>query len=202
MTELEGETEIVESPEIGNSEQKVFVQIDKDNRVIGWGSSSISEDSIKLLLPSGHPFFASPLSYMYVDQSLIKDDVHELKMLRQQRFEELSKECETEIKGYFKVVLHDTEYAFSYDYEAQLNFTGTLILFNENQIDEVEWTAYNGENVERITLDKTDFLIVTNEAFMHKNGNIHKLRNIIQPLLESCQTKEEINAIKWNDIDD
>ncbi|WP_424474843.1 hypothetical protein [Oceanobacillus kimchii] len=187
---------------LNNEMITIFIQLDEENRVISWGSSTIGENCVEVLIPEDHAFFNSSRSFIYINGELIKDDLHELKILRQQRFDELSKECETEIKGYFKVVLHDTEYAFSYDYEAQLNFTGTLILFNENQIDVVEWTAYNGDNVERITLDKTDFLIVTNEAFMHKNGNIHKLRNIIQPLLESCQTKEEINAIKWNDIDD
>lgn len=194
--EIEVGTEL-EPPEPEVVFMPVFIQVDEENRVTGWGTSSIGEGSVELLLPNDHPFFKAPLSYRYVDDVLVIDNDHELALARESRFSDLSLICENEIKGYFNAVIHGKEYSFSYDYEAQINFTGTMVLFNENAITEVEWTAHREGIAERILLNKEDFITLSGLAFTHKNSRISKLRNSIQVQLENANSLEEIEAVAW-----
>lgn len=124
-----------------------------------------------------------------------EDDI--LNDAKKAKFNELSETCQKEILGYFEATVDSVAFSFSFDNEAQLNFTGTLALFIEGLINEVEWTVYREGVVERITLNKEQFLSVIAEGFKHKNSKIARLRNELQPLIDQAATLEEIENISW-----
>lgn len=116
---------------------------------------------------------------------------------RNHKMQELSDMCNKDILGYFEATVNGVAYLFSFDYEAQANFTGTLALFSEGLVTEMEWTAYENGKATRIALNKANFFSVISVAFDHKNTKIARLRNEFQPLVERATTSEEIEAIVW-----
>lgn len=116
---------------------------------------------------------------------------------RKTQFTILSQDCELDILGYFDAEVRGVTYSFSYDREAQSNFTDTMILFSEGLITEIEWTVHTESSTERIMLSKDDFMIVASQAFLHKNDKISRLRNVIQKEIDSAQSVEEIESVEW-----
>lgn len=126
-----------------------------------------------------------------------KDQNEILEISKEKRFAELSTDCQNAILGYFKATIDEVEYEFSFDREAQANFTGTMNFFGHGIIDSVEWTAWRGEEASRIKLNRDQFYYVVGVAFAHKNEKISRLRNVLQPILSECQSVEEINNVIW-----
>jgi hypothetical protein len=120
-----------------------------------------------------------------------------LSIAKEKRFRELSIQCQDSILGYFKAIINEVEYEFSFDREAQSNFTGTLHFFSNGLIENVEWTAWKDGVAERLILDEVQFMNIAKLAFTHKNQKISKLRNELQPQLDACQTIEELELITW-----
>lgn len=127
-----------------------------------------------------------------------KPEDQKLAEAKLKKFKELDDRCTQEILGYFKATVRDQVYDFSFDSEAQFNFNGTLSLFNAKIIDQVQWTAWQEGNVRRITLSYEEFLQVILPAFQHKDDKIYRLRNILEPVLNSYTTMEEIEALSWD----
>lgn len=113
------------------------------------------------------------------------------------KFEELSNSCQQAILGYFKAIVDGVEYDFSFDREAQANFTGTMIFLGNGLIQTVEWTAWKDGVSQRVVLTKDQFMQIVGIAFSHKDGKISRLRNDLQIQLKNCQSVEEVNAINW-----
>jgi hypothetical protein len=136
------------------------------------------------------------LSYLK-EQNNLTTDIELLNFYKELKLIYFGKVCQEQILGYFKATVNGVEYDFSFDREAQQNFTGTLALFTEGLITEMEWTAWLNGQAERIILDKPTFLSIINVAFAHKNSKISHLRNDIQPLIEQATTIAEVEAISW-----
>jgi hypothetical protein len=120
-----------------------------------------------------------------------------LMQAKSDKLAEMTAVCEEQILGYFEATVNTVAYLFSFDREAQQNFNGTLTFFSEGLITEVEWTVHLNDKVTRISMSKDQFMTVVVTAFSHKNMNISKLRNDIQPRIENAVTLEEVNAISW-----
>ncbi|TNP18949.1 hypothetical protein FHY73_14665 [Bacillus tropicus] len=122
-----------------------------------------------------------------------------LKDIKTVKFNELNDACNKDISGYFDAPVGSETYTFSFDTEAQSNFIGSLALFNEGLMTEVEWTAWKGDTPHRVTLSKEQFLNVAFVAYREKDAKISKLRNVLQPRIEACTTIAEVQAISWDE---
>ncbi|MED2040437.1 hypothetical protein P4V58_25445 [Bacillus wiedmannii] len=122
-----------------------------------------------------------------------------LPVIKVSKFNELNQACNKDISGYFDASVGSETYTFSFDAEAQANFIGSLALFNEGLMTEVEWTAWKGDKAHRVTLSREQFMSVAFVAYREKDEKISKLRNVLQPRVEACTTIEEANAIQWDE---
>ncbi|MED3396469.1 hypothetical protein [Bacillus wiedmannii] len=122
-----------------------------------------------------------------------------LKDVKTVKFNQLNDACNKDILGYFDASVGSETYTFSFDTEAQSNFIGSLALFNEGLMTEVEWTAWKGDTPHRVTLNREQFMSVAFVAYQEKDAKISKLRNVLQPRIEACTTIEEVNAIQWDE---
>lgn len=143
------------------------------------------------------PRYVSGQWVEYMNQSSIDIIVgDDLESLKQKKYDELDKSCESAILGYFKSKINGVEFSFSYDMKAQSRFNGVATSFSRGYITEIEWTAYIDGIRTSIMLTDKDFDTVAMSALIHTTININKFRGkIIQ--LESAQTPEEISAIVW-----
>jgi hypothetical protein len=181
---------------MGEIKLKKIYLIYKEGVIVDW------TDSTEWNLPSvtideNHDFFSNPSNYRFLDGELVNLQTAELEYAKKEKFDYLNFMCQKEIFGYFKVNINGVEYDFSFDKEAQANFTGTMLFFSTNMIQEVEWTAWKNGIVQRLTLDKNTFLNIATTGFNFKNSRISKLRNVLEPQLNECTTLEEINNINW-----
>ncbi|PGT10310.1 hypothetical protein COD03_21330 [Bacillus cereus] len=122
-----------------------------------------------------------------------------LPIIKESKFNELNQACNKDISGYFDAPVGSETYTFSFDAEAQANFIGSLALFNEGLMTEVEWTAWKDDKAHRVNLSKEQFMSVAFIAYREKDAKISKLRNVLQPRIEACTTIEEVKAISWDE---
>lgn len=177
---------------------KFFLDLDKENNVIGYGSSSITSNSVEIELEESHPVFDCPGSFKFVDGELVSDISAVLRQQKDEKFKEMSKRCQSEILGYFMAPVDQQMYYFSFDYEAQSNFIGSMTMFSEGYITEVEWTAHINEKESiRIKLNKQQFITIAMLGFQHKDSKISKLRNVVEPKIEMASTSQEVEAVTW-----
>lgn len=120
----------------------------------------------------------------------------ELKQLKMNQLDEL---CNKSIIEGFDFTINGVSYRFSCSITAQANFQGTDTLFKDGIITDVEWTVIDNSTdvTSRITLDKDTFDQIRLEVFNHINANISKLRNTLQPQVESATSNDEVNSIVW-----
>jgi hypothetical protein len=119
--------------------------------------------------------------------------------LKEAKMEQLDELCNLAIVNGFEHTLGTTNYLFSCSLSAQSNFTGTDLLFKDGTITQAEWTVVDVAkgNVERVTLNQTDFNAVKLKVFQHINSNISKFRNTLQPQVEAATTNNEVDSIVW-----
>jgi hypothetical protein len=122
-----------------------------------------------------------------------------LDQIKLKKIEELDKECGITIENGFDYTIGTTSYHFSCSLSAQANFQGTDTLFKDGAITQAEWTVVNNATgkIERIMLDNATFNAIKLEVFKHINSNVSKLRNTLQPQVDSATTKAEVDAIAW-----
>lgn len=67
----------------------IYVDLGEDREVLGWGSSPISEASVKILIDENHEFFnGNPFVYRHTNRTLTKDQkLIELFDLKEQQSE-------------------------------------------------------------------------------------------------------------------
>lgn len=159
----------------------------------------IPHDCIDTLLPDG---FFKP---QYVNgswvESLTKDNINSilglsLVDLKQQKINELDQACKNAILANFTATLNNIDYEFAYDDRAQSRFNGVGILFLNNLIANVEWTAYQNGQRTRISLTKDDFNTLSLAALKHQNDNITKYSDLYVKV-NNVTTEDELNKIQW-----
>jgi hypothetical protein len=131
----------------------------------------------------------------WVETRPLEEKFEELKL---QKFRELDAACEAAIVGYFKATVNGVEYDFSFDKEAQSNFTGIMTMFGAGMITEVQWTAWKDGKVNRIALDRDNFMAIVMAGFQHKDEKIARLRDVLEPKIAQCETIEELNNLTWD----
>lgn len=117
-------------------------------------------------------------------------------LAKKAKIQALNNDCNKTVLGRFKATIDNVEYEFSYDYDAQLRFTGIGVLFNADKINEIEWTAYQNNERVRIMLNQDNFDVVTLVALLHQNSNIVKYNQLLQRVNDAT-TKEQIEAVVW-----
>lgn len=114
---------------------------------------------------------------------------------------ELSQKCHEEITSLFEVEMKGKKYGFSYDMEAQTNMQETYQMFQNNVINEINWSARSNKEKVRVALNKSEFEKVYYEGIKHKQALISKLKDKLEPLVDSAKSEEELDSIYW-DVED
>lgn len=176
---------------------KIFIDIDNNNRVIGWGISPPSDNAIEIEVSEDHPVLMEFGKYLYIDGELIQDLSHLLEEMKRDKDKELNKACQQAILNGFTHVIDGVEYHFSFDQEAQLNFQGAESLLNNGIIDEIKWTVRKNDEYTRITINKEVMSELSLTILLHKAENIARYRDELLPKVQQATTIEEIKNIKW-----
>lgn len=126
------------------------------------------------------------------------DSTFDLEQYKTFKLQELSQKCGQAILGRFSSIVGTTTYQFSNDTEAQSNFKDGIWALENNKVAAVTWTAYDElGKIVRISLDLAQLINVNVDRLTHQQMNVAKLRDTLQPQLEACTTKEEVEAIVW-----
>lgn len=182
---------------------KVYISLDENNRVDGYGLSEFGEitkdpnDSI--LIDVDEDFINNPIEYYYKNGNLYKDTYKILEELKELKLEEISESCKNSILAGFDCEIDESIYHFSYDKEAQQNISERWHLFQNNMIKSINVTAKdeNGKSV-RLNLDYENYSKVYLTSIKHKEDNISRFRDVIQPMIERITNKEDLQLIKWD----
>lgn len=112
--------------------------------------------------------------------------------------EQLSKGCQDAILGGFEVEIAGETYHFSYDREAQINYSERWQLFQNDMIEEISMTAHtlNGEDV-RFPVDREMFDKIYLASVEHKEDKIRKLREDLFPLVDNSKASKDLESISW-----
>lgn len=120
-----------------------------------------------------------------------------LEDVKKAKLTELNTTCGAVITGRFVANVRGIQYEFSYDEEAQSNFKDVKFAFADAMMTTVTWTAYQNGAVQRITMNAAEFTPVYYASLEHKQNQISRFRDVLQPLVEVATTKEDINTIQW-----
>ena len=122
---------------------------------------------------------------------------------KESKKQELSHACHNEIISSFETRIRGELYGFSYDIEAQTNMQETYQMFQNNVINEIKWSARSNKEKVRVVLNKSEFEKVYYEGIKHKQALISKLKDNLEPLVDSTKSEEELDSINWDmeDID-
>ena len=111
--------------------------------------------------------------------------------------ETFSKKCQESILLGFECEVDDTVYHFAYDQEAQLNFQDTYLLFENNMINTIMWSAQKENEKVRLSLGKALFIKVYLTGVKHKNNCLSYYHDTLLPLLQNTMTIEETKTVSW-----
>ncbi|MGG1527032.1 hypothetical protein [Peribacillus frigoritolerans] len=66
---------------------QIFINVNNDNRVIGWGSTRGNESDIEVTVSENHEFLNNPFIFTYSNGNLVKDEVYQQELLAQKEAE-------------------------------------------------------------------------------------------------------------------
>lgn len=121
--------------------------------------------------------------------------------LKESKKSELRDECHNAIIGSFESYLNGKKYEFTYDLEAQTNMQETYNMFQNNVIDEIKWTTSIDGEKKRIIFSKRDFEKVYYDGVKHKQTQISKLKDVLEPMVDSAESESELDEISWSKKD-
>lgn len=127
---------------------------------------------------------SKPLEEILQEQRILKD-------------RELNDACQEAILAGFKHTINGIEYEFSYDKEAQGNFSDAQSILSDGLIAELLWTVKQDGEYTRIPINKTIMDELKLVILLHKTSNISKYRDKLMPLVESASSVEEVEAVIW-----
>lgn len=108
-----------------------------------------------------------------------------------------SKNCQESILLGFECEVNGTVYHFAYDQETQLNFQDTYLLFENNMVNTIMWSAQKDNEKVRLSLGKALFMKVYLTGVKHKNNCLSYYHDTLLPLLQNATTIEETKTISW-----
>lgn len=122
-----------------------------------------------------------------------------LEELKENKKKQLSDTCRDEILSGFECEMLGVIYHISYDMEAQANLQEVYQLFQNKVIETIRWSAILEGEKTRLSLSKPEFEKMFYTSVKHKQCLISKLKDSIEPKIDSATSVEEIEAIKWED---
>ena len=180
----------------------IYVSVDENGLIDGWGSSSISLDSVKVEINEDHPFLEDiPNKYQLKDGKIErspKAQEIENSILRKSKKEQLSNECNQDILNGFYYIIDDETYQFGYDEEDQANFQERWLLFQNGMVDRLRISARKDGEPVRLEFNKEQFENLYLRSVQVKEQKISKLKDELYPLIDSLQHAQEIEAITWD----
>ena len=108
-----------------------------------------------------------------------------------------SKKCQESILLGFECEVDGAVYHFAYDQEAQLNFQDTYLLFENNMVNMIMWSAQKDNEKVRLSLEKALFTKVYLTGVKHKNNCLSYYHDTLLSLLKNATTIEETKAVSW-----
>jgi hypothetical protein len=152
-------------------------------------------DYIDVPVPDGfhHPRWDGSQWVEGIDKGVL------LEQSKSSKIEELERSCDNSIVGGFDYPINGVSYHFSCSLAAQSNFEGTNTLFKEGLIQSAKWTVVNNETgqTERIELNQETFNSIKLAVFQHIASNVSKLRDILEPQVNTATIQAELDAIVW-----
>lgn len=135
----------------------------------------------------------------WVEARKSSDFVNEAKEAKKN---ELSLSCQEAILGRFPSKHKGTDYSFSYDKEAQLNFAERWNLFQNNMLSSIMLTAKTipGGEVKRISVNKDEFTIIYLDSIQHKENCISRLQDLLIPMVNNAVSLKQLADIHWTNI--
>lgn len=172
------------------------------------------KDAILMISSSGEPY------YEYQDRKLTMEEVAEiisaqvisakdeylkldlntasLQEVQNAKIKLLSEDCKNDILNGFDYDLNGIVYHFSFDGEAQANFTGTVATLSAGIITTIpEWTVSENGIYKRIQMTVDEFKEVSRYALTIKDEKISKFRNTLVPQVMAATTNQEVDAVVW-----
>lgn len=181
----------------------VILMLSENGDVEGVTTYSTNPDKIKgvtISIPSNHDVIRFPTYYKYIDGEFIYKQEEQLEETKKNKDRELYESCQQSILKGFYHEIDGKNYHFSYDMQAQSNFSDANQLFTTGKLENIKWTAsYKGEYV-RIVIDRATMSGITYTILKHKGQNIAKYRDVLLPKVKVAKTIEEVEAITWDSI--
>jgi hypothetical protein len=116
---------------------------------------------------------------------------------RQLKDAELNELCRQSILAGFTHTIDGIEYQFSYDSEAQQNFTDAMTALGQGLIQSIGWTVKKEGEYTRIQITPEIMNELKIVILMHKDSNISKYRDVLMKAVTEAQTVEEVRAVSW-----
>lgn len=178
--------------------KKVFIEIDKDNRITGFSSSPMNDENIEVDLDETHELFHYQKRFMLNELGeVVVDDRPQLAEAIAQKDAELSKACQDSILDGFTHRINGELYHFSFDFESQLNFQGAEKILSSGMFQSINWTVRHNGEYKRIAITKEIMQQLTFVILIHKDSNITRYREKLMPLVHEAKTEAEIETVHW-----
>lgn len=176
----------------------IYLSIDDNGIVQGWAGARSMEQEIEVEVHESHPlFYSPPRLFVYKDgQVLLSNDIV-LQNAKANKDAELNQACQDAILAGFPHTIEGVEYWFSYDKEAQQNFTDAQIIMSDGMLEVIPWTVKKDDEYVRIPISKAVMDELKVVILLHKTNHISRYRDELMPLVESAQSIEEVEAITW-----
>lgn len=120
-----------------------------------------------------------------------------LQVYRDAKDFELNQACNDTILAGFDYEIDGVLYHFSYDKEAQQNFTDAQTILSDGLVQELMWTVQKDGEYTRIPINKAVMDKLKVVIMMHKTSCISKYRDVLMKIVNEAQTIEEIESVTW-----
>lgn len=184
----------------------IYITVDTDGTLQGWGSNRGSENEIEVEVPDDHIIFhTNPKVLKYMNGTILKDEEIQLMRAKDRKDRELNAACNQAILDKFPSVIDGVTYYFSSDMEAQKNFDKAGRAFDKGWITLVPWTAYDGDgSVVRLNLDVVNFDSVYRDQANHVQSKVSHYRDVLMPQVDAVtitttleDALTELGSIVW-----
>lgn len=177
---------------------KIFVEIDNEKCITGWGSSPFSNNCIEVEIEEDHPILlGGRLFRVDSDGIVIEDNKSSLEEHVKRKDAELSKACQDSIMSGFTHKIDGELYHFSFDLESQLNFQGAERILSQGMFKSINWTVRHNGVYKRIQITKEVMEQLAYVILIHKDSNISRYRETLMPLVYEAKSESEIEEIHW-----
>jgi len=140
------------------------------------------------------------LRYAKVDPAT-KGWVPDMEAYRKEKKDELNIKCDETIILGSTFILDEVEYRFSYDRDAQQNYSDAEAAFSSDAVPNglVPWTAHRVDTGERcrVQLSKEQLRGLRLKQIAHKNQVITYYNELLLNQVFTAQTPEELELVEW-----